>query len=210
MSLKKVFTKMGLVEEDVVVKYQPQPTKTVVTKTETQPVVETPSYASKVDPDISEMLQSSLQENKLSGFDYLKFISAVEKMKSTGTPEDARFKMAFSAAESMGVTKISLLKTGDHYLDVLKQDEDDFNENCDQFDKKEVKSRENKLAQTEASITTLTKQLEQLNQDRESLKQELEDEKSKLETRKASFQTTLESFRSSIQANVEKINQYLQ
>lgn len=209
MSFKNALTKLGLVEEEVG-KTAPT-TKTAPTKTVKSPIVEETQEASSsdADPEITEMLQKSLQDNKLSGFDYLKFVSVVEKMKGKVASEEGRYQAAFSAAEELGATKTSLLKSCDHYLDVLKEDEGEFNDNCEEYAKKEVKSKETKLAQTEASIDELNKQLEQLTSDRESLKQELEEGKSKLETRKSSFQATLENFKSSIQSNIEKINQYL-
>jgi chromosome segregation ATPase len=173
--------------------------------------VEEETSSQSADPAISEMLEKSIQDNKLSGFDYLKFVSMVEKMKGKGgLSEESRFQTAFTAAESMGVSKKKLVESGAHYLDVLKQDEEEFNESCEDFAKKEVKSKEAKLSQTEATIATLTKQLEQLTDDRESLQKEVEEGRANLEARKSSFQATVEQFKSAIQSNIEKINQYLQ
>ena len=212
MDFKKAFTKMGLVEEDVPVTPKAK-TSTPVVETKKSPIVETKTTYRKpepeVDPEISEMLEKSLQDGKLSNFDYLKFVSMVDKMKGKVSSEEARFQTAFSAAEELGVTKASLLKSGDHYLDVLTEDEQDFNENCSDFEKKEIKSRETKLATSAANIEALTKELAQAQEEHETLESELQDQKAKLESRKESFQTTLESFRSTIKDNVEKINQYL-
>lgn len=212
MSLKNAFVKMGLVEEDVSASKVAPKTATKSTPTaETRRAPVTDSYKSApaVDPEISDMLEKSLQDGKLENFDYLKFISMVEKMKGKVSSEEARFQTAFSAAEELGLTKAGLLKSGDHYLDVLTEDEQDFNENCAGFEKKEVKSRENELKTSAANIEELTKQLEQAKDEHETLEKELQEQKDKLDTRKEAFQTTLESFRSTIKENVEKINQYL-
>jgi len=208
MKLKSLF-----VEEDV----------TPAPKTKAaQPVAPTsnpgynPQYSSSysptvnVDPAISDMLTKSLQSSKLAGFDYMKFIASVEKSKASGVSEDARFKMVFSTAQELGVDKDQLVQSGQHYLGVLKENEDDFNSDCSKFEKDEVQGREAKLTQIENSITNLSKQLAQLQQDHETLKNELSEEKTRLESRKASFQATLQTFRATIEQNIQKINQYLQ
>lgn len=216
--MKNFLTKLGLVEDDTpAVKPKAAPTPTA---TQQAPAGYVPPQAPSsfttftatpaIDPGIRDMLQQSLQENKLNGFDYLKFISAVEESKSTGVPEDARFKMTFSTAKQLGVDKNTLLKSGNHYIEVLAQDESDFNADCAHYEKSEVESRATKLASVESTIASLSSQLSQLNQDRATLAHELEQEKSKLESKKAAFRTTLESVRTTIQANIDKINQYLQ
>lgn len=211
MSLKTTFTKLGLLEEQV----EAPKSKTKQTAKATPAVgtpVAQPTYQpaqTLVDPAISASLEQSLQENKLSGFDYLKFIATVEEMKSTGTPEDARFKMAFVAAKQLGVDKDSLMKSGQHYVDVLKQDEADFNSDCAQFEKKEIQGRDANAAKLEAQIGTLTQQLLKAQADLKVSQSELEEKKSTLESRKAAFQGALEDLESTIQTNISKINQYL-
>lgn len=212
MPIKSFLSKMGLVEDDIPVSKPKSPAaiqSTVASVAST--VVASPAYRASptIDPSIQEMLNQSLQENKLSGFDYLKFISAVEETKSTGVPEDARFKMTFSTAKQLGVDKNTLLKSGGHYIDVLAQDESDFNADCAQYEKSEVQSREAKLSSIESTISSLNNQLAQLNQDRTTLAQELQDERAKLESRKVAFSVTLESIRTTIKSNIDKISQYL-
>jgi hypothetical protein len=219
MPLKKFLNKMGLVEDEIpTTKAKTQPTQApAASAPAAAPVSSMTSFSAMsytpapvVDPSIQEMLNQSLQENKLSGFDYLKFITAVEESRSSGVPEDARFKMTYSTAKQLGVDKNSLLKSGQHYVDVLAQDENDFNSDCDQYEKSQVTAREAKIAQIENTITDLNKQLSQLNQDHMTLSSELQQERIKLESRKVSFKVTLESFRGAIKSNIDKINQYLQ
>lgn len=215
MGFKNVLNKMGLVEDEIPTVKQKASTVTSPQVPVTMQGVHTSTYstsftpATDIDPTIQKMLEDSLQENKLSGFDYLKFTSAVEEMKSTGTAEDARFKMAGFTAKQMGVDKAGLLKSGEHYLDVLSQDESDFGANCAEYLKKEITSRESSISKIESTITDLTKQLAQLQQDHSTLSQELQNETSRLESRKTAFQVTLKDFRATIESNIKKINQYL-
>lgn len=214
MSLNKFLNKMGLTEDELPAAKPKTATAQVQSPQTTfqAQVAPAPVYtpAAAVDPAISEMLKQSLEENKLAGFDFMKFTAAVEEMKSTGATEDSRYKMAAMTAKQMGVDKASLLKSGSHYLDVLTSNENDFNNDCSQYEKKEISSRESKISQTEATIDSLSKQLAQAQQDHQSLTQELSDQKSNLDSRKSSFQVTLQSFRATIEQNINKINQYLQ
>lgn len=215
MSFKKALTKMGLIEEEVQTQAptKPVPQPTAPTQSFTSPTSTfTPQYQPTPvsnDPAIESMLSQSLQENKLAGFDYLKFVSAVEEMKSLGTPEDARFKMAFFTAKQLGVDKNGLLTSGSHYLTVLKQDEDEFNVNCAEHYKNNIQAKTNKIAQMEETMANLAKQLAQIQQDHALLKQEVLVESEKLEQKKNSFQLTLKNFRANIESNIQKINQYL-
>ena len=214
MALKDFLKKAGLVEEDIPVSKPaaksapatPQPAASFNLNTSAP---QTFTTTSAIDPSINTMLMQSLQDNKLAGFDYLKFTQAVEEMKATGAAEDARYKMAFFAGKQLGVDKPSLVKSGEHYLDVLAQDEVDFNNDCGEYEKKELQSRQSRLTQVETSIADLTKQLAQLQQEGLSLTQEITEQKNNLESRKASFQVTLSTIRATIQSNIQKINQYL-
>jgi hypothetical protein len=209
MSFKNALSKMGLIEESVA------STKPVV-QAKSVPSTPLPSSfippavsTANVDPSIKEMLEQSIQESKLSGFDYLKFIGAVEEMKSSGSSEDARFKMAFVAAKQLGVDKDSLVKSGNHYLDVLKKDEDDFNSDCSEFEKNELQTRDAKIAELDSRVTELTKQLDDTKGALLSLKGEAASKRSSLESRRSGFQATLQSVKSVIETNISKINQYL-
>lgn len=212
MPLKSFLNKMGLVEDDLPVTAKPkaaQPAQAPTPSYSPSPVSMTTFTSQSIDPAIQEMLNQSLQENKLSGFDYLKFICAVDETKTTGVPEEARFKMTFSTAKQLGVDKNGLLKSGQHYIEVLAQDESDFNADCTQYEKNQVQAREAKLSSIETTISSLGQQLAQLNQDHATLTQELQQEKAKLESRKVAFRVTLENIRTTIKSNIDKINQYL-
>lgn len=201
MSLKKAFTRLGLLEEDVV------PVAKTPQRTQAAQVAPTPTPV--VDDSIAKALEQSLQDNKLSGFDYLKFVAATEEMKAYNTPEDTRFKMAFSTAKQLGLDKDSLIKSGEHYLSVLKQDEAEFKSECTQHEKKEITAKETKLADLEAKIIALTEQANKAKEDHTALTEEVQEKKASLESRRTAFESTLQSFVDAIEANIAKINKYL-
>lgn len=202
MSLKKAFTKLGLLEEDAVpVAKTPQRTQTAQ--------VAAPTPTPVVDDSIAKALEQSLQDNKLSGFDYLKFVAATEEMKVYNTPEETRYKMAFSTAKQLGLDRDSLIKSGEHYLSVLKQDDVEFKSECAQHEKKEITAKETKLAELETKITSLTEQANKAKEDHAALTEEVQEKKTSLESRRTAFESTLQSFVDTIEANIAKITKYL-
>jgi len=203
MALKRTLMKLGLVEEETV----PIAKKAIPTTPQTATPVRAPVAA--IDEAIAKALEQSLQENKLSGFDYLKFIAATDEMKVYNTPEETRFKMAFSTAKQMGLDVEGLTKSAKHYVSVLKQDEEDFDAECAQFQKKEIVAKEAKLTELEAKIVSLDEQAKRAREDYSALNEELKEKKSSLESRKAAFQTTLQSFVDNIEDNIAKITKYL-
>lgn len=200
--MKNMFIKLGLVEEAVVAKKAPTKPQTVA-----QPKIMV--VEPTIDASINQMLLQSIEENKLAGFDYLKFMSSVEEMKVYGTQEDARFKMTFATAKQLGVDKEGLNKSAQHYLDVLKNDENEFNTECTQFAKKEITARETKLTELEAKLTTLSGQIEATKVEYAKLSEEVSEKKDSLELRRNNFKNTFDNLVLTIQANLEKINKYL-
>lgn len=209
MSLKTAFTKLGLVEDTVPVT-KTKTKQSVTTVLSTAPTYTAPpATTANVDEETAKVLEQSLQDNKLSGFDYLKFVAATEETKTYGVPEETRYKMAFSTAKQLGLDKDSLLKSGQHYIDVLAQNERDFKSDCTQFERINIQTKEVKIAELETKLTTLSEQLAQTKRERDDLASEVQENKSTQETSKASFQATLQSFVGGIETNIAKINKYL-
>jgi hypothetical protein len=208
MSLKEALTKVGFLEEEIPVAKPKAPANLVQAplKVDTTP----PPASGSVDPTFQAMLLQSFQKHKQTGFDYLKFISAVGKMKAKGSSaEDSCFQMAFMAASELGVDKSKLIESGQYYLDVLKGDEADFNTDLSSTNKTEVEARQQRVTQIEGKLTDLSKQLAALQQEHDTLVKEIHDTTTKLSGRQDAFQVTVASIRSEIETNIKKINQYL-
>jgi hypothetical protein len=176
----------------------------------------TPLAAStSVDPKVRDVLLQSLQENSLSGYDYLKFMSALEEMKSYGN-EEARFKMVSIAAKQLGVDKAKLIQTAQHYIQVLQQDLDSFHNQESKAQLDNVGVHENRVKDIDAVIATKSDQIQKLNAEVSQLQQEkvtlsgqIMDNRNTLEIRKRSFEVTHAAMVSEIEANIQKINQYI-
>lgn len=176
-----------------------------------------PTYKSNVtlvDPEIRAVLLESLQNNKLAGFDYLKFVAALEEMKEFGGTEESRLKMAFITAKQLGVDKVKLTESAKHLLGVLERDASEFNAQLIDKQTQTVGANEKRLEEIEKTIETHHKTLVSLNEEigklqleRNTLTAKVTEDRIKLETKKASFENTYTSLTSEIQANIQKINQ---
>lgn len=176
-----------------------------------------PTYKSNVtlvDPEMRAVLLESLQNNKLAGFDYLKFVAALEEMKEFGGTEESRLKMAFITAKQLGVDKVKLTESAKHYLGVLERDASEFNAQLIDKQTQTVGANEKRLEEIEKTIETHHKTLVSLNEEigklqleRNTLTAKVTEDRIKLETKKASFENTYTSLTSEIQANIQKINQ---
>lgn len=192
MGFKNALGKLGLIEEAVVV----------------PPIVEQ-HQASLVDSEIAKTLSQSLQDSKLSGFDYLKYIAATDEMKKDGGTEAQSFKMAFTAAKQVGVDKDSLIKSAQHYLDVLKLDVTAFDTDFVQPETKAIQAKETRAANLAERYATLNEQLTQINLERAQLAGEVQKKKDALTAQQAAFEATLKTFTDDIEGNIVKINKYL-
>jgi septal ring factor EnvC (AmiA/AmiB activator) len=165
------------------------------------------------DPEVRDALLQSLQEKQLAGFDYLKYVAALAKMAGT---EESRFRNAFVVAEQLGVTKAQLIKTADHYKEVLARDLQDFNSSFAETQAKEVGAHEDRIKEIDTTITAINTQIQQLNaqvtqlqQEKGTLSGQVMENRTKLEVRKRSFEVTHAALLSEIDANSQKINQYI-
>lgn len=180
------------------------------------PTIVQPGAAITVDKDIKAALLQSLQDNKLAGFDYLKFVAALEEMKEIGGTEEARLKMTFITAKQLGVDKTKLIESANHYLEVLKKDAVDFSSNLADKQAKNIGVNEKRLEDVEKAtnnhretITTLNAEIEKLQQEKYALTVQIADERARLENKKSAFEYTHTSLTNEIKDNIQKINQYL-
>ncbi len=209
MSLKSLFVKEEIIPAKSTSYNTIPATQTFNTTGYAQPMQTFSVVNSSIDPDIKNTLIQSLQDNKLSGFDYLKFVAALDQMKSVAPSEESRFKMTFIAAQQLGVDKSKLIESANHYIDVLKQDLTDFKADFSSKQTEVVGNNETKLNEVNNTITSLQTQLSQLLVEQTKLASIISENKVKLENKRSTFETTHSSVVNEITDNIKKINQYL-
>lgn len=164
-----------------------------------------------------EILFRAIEENNLEGFDYLEFRNSLISLQKMQMDEKTRFQSAAAMAQTMGVKTEEILQTADHYLNVLKLEENKFQEALANQRVKQIGSKEEELKQLEAVVKQKSAQIQQLQkeitasqQKATALESEIEAAVVKVEQTSADFEASYESVANQIMEDVNKIKTYLQ
>lgn len=105
-----------------------------------------------IDEKSLESLLKALERNTLSGFDYLKFKSAVISLSQLNLEETIAIKSAFMTAAAGGLTKEKLLETAQHYRAVIAKEKD-------LFDAATERHRDQRIGEKLKQVATLKQQI---------------------------------------------------
>lgn len=190
-----------------------------VTPTATQTVVATPetqAAVSKVNEEMHQSLLTLIEENNIDGFDYLEFIESVQKMSAVSLPENEKYKLVYSTAQSFGVTVDKLVDAVDHYLKVLAKHKDGFQAHVNSQVENEVNERKKKIELLEkqtqelnAKIAEITQQIASNTTEISTLNQEAAQQEIKINMVAQDFNTTYEHVVNRMQTDKEKLRSYL-
>ncbi|MBK8705614.1 MAG: hypothetical protein IPN33_19970 [Saprospiraceae bacterium] len=172
--------------------------------------------AGQVNQQFLEVLFKAMQENNLGGFDYLEFKQSLRSLEKMPMDEPTRFQSAFAMAQTLGATAQTLVQTAEHYLNIIKQEENKFNQAHNAQREKQIGNKENEIKQLEevartkmAQIAQLTKEIEAHKQKAGALKKEIEDAVVKVETTKNNFVASYNALVEQIGRDVENMKRYL-
>lgn len=135
---------------------------------ESTPVASTPTPELKINKDIVDSIKKALEENKLKGYNYYEFMSAVEQQNEIAS-EQKKFQIVFSVVKGMGVTKDQLVSTADHYLKIVEKHKIEFDAKVASEEEAKVTRVRTEADNIEAGITAKTEQIEKLKLDIEVL-----------------------------------------
>jgi len=131
------------------------------------PVAPAPIPELKINKDIVESIKHALEENKLKGYNYYEFMSAVEQQTEIAS-EQKKFQIVFSVVKSMGITKDQLVSTADHYLKIVEKHKE-------AFDGKVATEEEAKVARVKVEADNIESVITAKSEQIEKLKQEIDD-----------------------------------
>jgi predicted nucleic acid-binding Zn-ribbon protein len=171
----------------------------------------------QVDNKIAEQLTAALEQANLPGFDYFEYTQAVDSQKDLIPAEQARYQSVFRmAATTMKLTVDSLLKSAQHYLDVLKGKENEFLSAVESHVSTEIVGKEKNITDIDAQmqqkteqIKKLTEEMNQIQQQKTVLQNEIAAGKAEVEKVKINFNATMQVLVNKITMDVQKIQQYL-
>jgi len=188
------------------------------TKSETPPISSTVTKGStgKVTAKFMEILFKAMEDNNLEGFDYLEFKQSLKSLEKMPMDEQTRFKSAFAMAQTLNATPVHLIQTANHYLSVLKQEEQKFGEALANQRTKQIGEKEKELGQLEQTtknkseqIKKLTLEIEKHQKAMDRIKQEVANASVKVESTKNDFVASYNIVVSQISKDVENMQRYL-
>ena len=163
-----------------------------------------------------EILFSVMEKANLDGFDYLEYKQSLKSLEKMPMDEATRFQSAFAMAQTMGATPEHLLKTAQHYIDTLQQEEQKFEAALAKRQKEQIGSKETKIQKLEETVKAKAAQIKQLTQEMEAhqkeagqLQKEIATASAKVESTKNDFIASYNALITQIGGDVENIKKYL-
>ena len=176
----------------------------------------TVSPEGKVTSKFMDILFGAMEKNNIDGFDYLEFKKSLQSLAKMPMDEQTRFQSAFAMAQSMGVTPQSLVDTANHYLKVLQQEEQKFEQALAKQKNHQIGNKEQQIKQLEsviqqkaAQIKKLTTEIEQHQKQSTNLKNEIANKAIKIENTKNNFIASYDALVAQIQQDINNMKNYL-
>lgn len=161
-------------------------------------------------------LTNALVKSNIPGFDYLEFKQSLAALSALNMEEETAIKSAFATAATMGLTKDKLLKTADHYKQVLYTEKKQFDAALEQQIEQRVKGKAAEVAKLKKQVEEYRAKIEQLeaqiakSQDTiDSADEDIRSAKEKIEATRHNFEYTLQSVVNQIDRDIENIKKFL-
>ena len=169
-----------------------------------------------LDEKSMDFLTSALVKNNLPGFDYLEFKQSLSALSSLNMDEPTAFKSAFATAATVGLTKEKLLKTAEHYRDVLLQENKAFDQALKKQIQQKVESKKGEMEKLKKQILEYREQIQKLEETiakneaiLEHADETIQASLEKINNTKSQFESTFQAILNQINRDIEDINQYI-
>lgn len=168
------------------------------------------------DKKIAESLAEAVAEANIEGFDYFEFAQLLNSLKPSMPSEQQLFQTAFTSAKVMKATKQKLIDTANHYLSILNQKNDEFQEAVQQQTnqtvvhlEEELATVDQRIAEKAQEIQKLTDEINELTASKTSVGNQIAENRAKIEVVRNNFNVTISKFVNRIKSDIDKINKYL-
>lgn len=215
--LKKALEQKSQEEAESVAPAQEMvPDRTAATQnTPSKPQTSRPT-GGKVTDKFMNILLGAMDKSNLDGFDYLEYKQSLQSLQNMDMDESTRYQSAFAMAKTMGATPQNLLETANHYLTILKAEEQKFGQALVSQKDKQIGGRRQRLEKLDQAMEQKRKQIEQLTkeiqtheQESAQIKEQITDSTVKVENTKNNFVVTYQLLTSQIQEDIRKMQTYL-
>lgn len=174
------------------------------------------SRKGQVKAKFTDILLSAMEQANLDGFDYLEYKKSLKSLQKMNMDEATSFQSAYAMAQTMNATPAHLVETAEHYLKVLLQEEQKFEQALEHQQENRIGNKRKEKEDLAKQIKTKEEQIKQLQADIQKsqtqlgkLDQEIQKAVQSIETTKGDFIASYQNLTSQIQADVEKMKKYL-
>ena len=169
-----------------------------------------------LDEKSADFLTKALEKNNLPGFDYIEFKQSLGALMAMDMEESVAFKSAFATASTVGLTKEKLVKTAEHYKNIINSEKKKFDAALEKNMNQRVKSKQEDVAKRKKQVAEYRKKIEELQQKIEeherviaSADSEIQAATEKIEETRDNFEFALKSIVNQIDKDIENIKAYL-
>ncbi len=162
------------------------------------------------------ILLAAMEKNNVDGFDYLEYKQSLKSLKKMSMDEPTRYKSAFAMAQTMGASPERLVETANHYIEVLKTEEEKFESALSNQKEKHIQAKEIKLTKLEKVIAEKLDHIKKLEaeiknhqNDIIALKDELQSAHQKMASTKNNFIASYNALVSQIDQDIDNIKNFL-
>lgn len=163
-----------------------------------------------------DILFAAMRKNDLEGFDYMEFKKSLQSLKKMDMPVETRIQSAYAMAETMGAKKGKLLETAQHYISILKTEEEKFEHALGNQQDKQVEAKKGKIDNLNATIEKKKAQIKKLeaevaqhSKQINNLQSEIKEASTKIADTKNDFIASYNSLVNQIKLDMKHINDYI-
>ena len=217
MSMWKNIKSLFVIEEEVVPQEEKVPAQPAASPKDEPAGQEQPAAGKgKVTDKFTEVLFKAMSEQNIEGFDYLEYKRSLASLKQMPMDERTRYQSAFAMAQTMGTTPEHLIKTAQHYVEVLRNEEQKFQQALANQERLQIESKEKDIQKLNDTVKAKAEKIRQLTQEiethqqaKETLQKEIKAAAEKVESTKLDFMASFRSLVSQIQMDMDNMKQYL-
>lgn len=170
----------------------------------------------KVNEKFLNILFEALEKNNIEGFDYLEFKKSLQSLSKMPMDEVTKFKSAFAMASSMNVSTKQIIDSADFYLQILKKEEEKFNNALAKQKSTKVHAQEEQVKLLEitvkekaAQIKKLTNEIDQIQKKIQSTNKQIAEQTTKVNKTKNDFLMSYNMVVNQINTDVANIKKHL-
>ena len=157
----------------------------------------------------TEYFDKLFSETNIPGPDYYEFSKMIGAMQVI-PDERSRFQAAYAGLYAQGVDKARLLSTAEEYLRVLETDAQHFHTTADTAMQEKVQSKKVEEKEKNERIQSLSREIADLQNQIRALQKEIKENEEKIEASTGGYAAENARRVARIQADIEKIKNYLQ